>query len=430
MQIASSTKFIISAYLFLAMIAVGLPAVADQPVSDGFKIAKTDWPWWRGPSRNGQASSDQRPPQQWSETENIAWKSPIAGRGYGSPIVFGDRVVLVTSDEKQGSQSVVCLDRKSGKLLWTSVIHESGGMRKNEKSTSASTTPAWDGERLIVNFANSDSLIATAIDLNGKKLWQREISKYVEHQGYGSSPTVYQNLVFINSDNKGGGAIAALDRRSGEIVWKRDRPAKPNYPSPTVLNVAGRDQLIVIGCDQTLSLDPLTGNTLWEVEGATTECVTSTVTDGQRIFTSGGYPKNHISAVRADGSAKVEWENGERVYVPSLLCRDGYLFGVLDAGIAACWKSDSGKELWKGRLGGTFSASPILVGDVIYATNESGETFLYRASNEKFELLQKNTLGEEVLATPVIAGSQIFYRATIMEEGKRQEYLFCIGKSN
>lgn len=402
---------------------------AQGMVNDGFKIASTDWPWWRGPSRNGIADTNQTPPLTWSESENIQWKSPIPGRGYGSPIVFSDKVVLATSDEKSGSQSVVCLDRKSGKKLWITEVHSSGGMRKNSKSTSASITPAWDGERIIVNFANSDTLIASALDTSGKKLWQTEISKYVEHQGYGSSPTVYQSLVFINSDNKGGGAIAALDRKSGSIVWRRDRPTKPNYPTPTVLNVAGRDQLIVVGCDQTVSLDPLTGKTLWEVEGATTECVTSTVTDGLRVFTSGGYPKNHVSAVRADGSAVVEWENSERVYVPSMLLRDGFLYAVLDAGIAKCWRSENGQEMWKGRLGGTFSASPVLVGNRIFATNEAGETFILSANPESFELLGSNKLGDEVLSTPTYVDNRVFYRASLSESGNRQEYLFCIGKT-
>ena len=116
------------------------------------------------------------------------------------------------------------------------------------------------------------------------------------------------------------------------------------------MNVDGRDQLFLTGCNLFSSFDPLTGKTLWEVKGATTECVTSTVTDGQRVFSSGGYPKNHLAAVLADGSGTVVWETKDRVYVPSLLVRDGYLFGVLDAGIATCWKSDTGKEQWKKRL--------------------------------------------------------------------------------
>ena len=134
---------------------------------------------------------------------------------------------------------------------------------------------------------------------------------------------------------------------------------------------ADRDQLVLTGCDLVTSLNPLTGETLWEVEGATTECVTSTVTDGQRIFTSGGYPRNHLSAVRADGSGRIDWETGDRIYVPSMLLRDGTLYAVLDAGVAACWDSATGKQHWKHRLGGTFSASPILVGRRIYATERS-----------------------------------------------------------
>jgi outer membrane protein assembly factor BamB len=284
------------------------------------------------------------------------------------------------------------------------------------------------GERIIVNFANSDTVQATALDINGKQLWQREISKYIEHQGFGSSPTVYQSLVFINSDNKGGGVLAALDRRTGAVVWKRDRPAKPNYPSPTVVRAAGRDQLILIGCDMASSFDPLTGQTLWEMAGATTECVTSTVTDGTRIFTSGGYPKNHMSAVSADGSNKIHWENGQRVYVPSLLCSQGFLFGVLDDGIAACWNSETGKEMWKSRLGGTFSASPVMVGQLIYATNEAGETFVFRADPAKYELVNQNKLGDEVLATPTIVGGRIYYRGATLRDGIRQEFLYCIGE--
>ena len=415
--------------IFIGLLFCQLGLAQHDRVQDGFKVAETDWPWWRGPNRNGESSSKQSPPRAWSIDENVLWKAPIVGRGYGSPIVFKNMVVLQTANEDAGSQMVIALDRDSGSVLWETVVHKSGGMRKNPKSTAASNTAAWDGERILVNFANSDAVFLTCLDVEGKQLWQREICKYVEHQGYGSSPLLYQSLVIVNGDNKNGGALVALDRKSGEEVWRRPRPTKPNYPSPVVLRIAGRDQLVMTGCDLVTSLDPLTGNTLWEVEGATTECVTSTVTDGERVFTSGGYPKNHISAVRADGSNKIDWESKDRVYVPSLLCRDGYLYGILDAGVAACWKSDTGKEVWRSRLGGTFSSSPVLVGDTIYATNEAGETFLFKANAEAFELIGSNKLGDEVLATPVIVGSKIYYRASVVVNDKRQEFLYCIGSS-
>ena len=402
--------------------------IKPAKVNDGFSISSKDWPWWRGPERNGEAATDQKPPIEWSESKKVMWKAPIAGRGHGSVAIVGTRIFLQTADETNGAQMVVCIDRKTGNQLWSTTVHPNGGMRKNNKSTAASSTPACDGERVFVNFPNNGALMTTALDLDGKQLWQTKICDYIEHQGYGSSPALYQALVLVSADNKAGGAIAALDRKSGEIAWRRERPQMPNYPSPIVLNVAGKDQLLMTGCDKVSSFNPLTGETLWEVDGATTECVTSTVTDGSRIFTSGGYPKNHMSAVMADGSGKKAWENDSRVYVPSLVIRDGYLYGVLDAGIAMCWKAETGEEVWKARLGGTFSSSPVLIGDKIYATSEVGETFIYRADPTKFEQVGKSKLGDEVLSTLVICDSRIYYRAAHSVDGKREEFLYCLGE--
>jgi outer membrane protein assembly factor BamB len=195
-----------------------------------------------------------------------------------------------------------------------------------------------------------------------------------------------------------------------------------------ILKVAGKDQLLMTGCNVVAGFEPMTGKVLWETKGSTTECVTSTVTDGQLIFTSGGFPKNHVSAVRADGSGKVVWENSTRVYVPSMLVHDGYLYGVLDAGFAVCWKADSGKELWRGRLRGTFSASLVLVGEHLFATNESGRTFIFQASPKAFALVDENQLGKEVLTTPAFCGGCIFMRVAGNGEGTRQEMLYCLGK--
>jgi outer membrane protein assembly factor BamB len=426
----SRTQFVpMGMFALCALAPIGtLQSDETAKLNDGFQVAETDWPWWRGPSRNGIASANQTPPTQWSSESNIAWKAPIPGRGHGSPTLFGDCIFFQTADESTGAQLVLCLDRSTGKQLWKTVVHPSGGMRKNSKSTAASSAPACDGQRVFVNFPNSGALLTTALDFDGKQLWQTKICDYIEHQGFGSSPALYQSLVLVSADNKAGGAIAGLDRKTGQVIWSRERPRLPNYPSPILLNVAGKDQLIMTGCDLVSSFEPLTGKTNWEVPGATTECVTSTVTDGKRVFTSGGYPKNHMSAILADGSGKLEWENESRVYVPSLLVRDGYLYGVLDAGIAVCWSAETGKEQWKARLGGTFSSSPVLVGDTIFATNESGETFLYRADPKSYVELGKNKLGDEVLSTMVVCGSKIYYRAAVTSGPERQEFLYCLSK--
>ncbi|MFM8572802.1 MAG: PQQ-binding-like beta-propeller repeat protein, partial [Pirellula sp.] len=161
-----------------------LAVVAQEPhrLQDGFQVAPSDWPWWRGPHRNGTASSDQAPPVQWDATNNVVWKTPIPGRGYGSMCLVGDRVYLATSDESTGSQSVVCLDRANGKVLWMRVVHEQGGMRKNEKSTAASCTPACDGQHIYVAFPNDGRLMASALSLEGQVVWQTKITDYIEHQ--------------------------------------------------------------------------------------------------------------------------------------------------------------------------------------------------------------------------------------------------------
>ena len=428
--LASSLPGLCLAPIVLMTAAEPVPVPLAAEVVEPIHVDKTDWPWWRGTDLTGIASADQHPPVKWSDTENVVWSAPVPGRSHGSPIVVGEQVVLTAADAERNVQSVLCFDRTTGKRLWETIVHEGGlDVKNNEKSSMASASAACDGKRYFVNFLNGDSVYMTALDRDGGKLWQTKLSNYINHQGFGSSPLLYKDLVIGVSDNKGGGAIVAMNRATGAIVWKKDRPAKPNYPSPVIFNVGGKDQLFLTGCDLVTSLNPLTGETFWEVEGATTECVTTTVTDGKHIYTSGGYPKNHVSAIVADdGSGKMAWENPTRSYVPSLLSRDGYLFAVMDAGIAMCWKSDTGKEVWKGRLGGTFSSSPVMVGDLIYASNEEGETYIFKASAEKLEIVATNKLGTSVFSTPAICGSRLYNRVAVDKDGKRQEFLFCIGE--
>ncbi len=391
-------------------------------------FAADDWPWWRGPTRDGIAEPRQSPPLEWSAEKNVLWKAAVPGRGHGSPCVAGKFIYLATADEKEQTQSVVCFRRDDGKLEWETVVHKGNFVKGgNAKKSDASCTVCCDGERLFVNFPNDGAIHATALGLDGKKLWQTKVSDYVLHQGFGSSPAVFGPLVLVTADTKAGGAVAGLSRATGEVAWKNARPKLPNYASPIILKAGGRERLFLTGTDLITALDPLTGKKHWEVSGSTEECVTSTVTDGERIFTSGGYPKNHVAAVDA-ATGKEVWKNATRVYVPSMLCHRGHLYAVQDAGVAICWDSASGKERWRGRLAGTFSSSPVLVGDTIFATNEAGLTFLFKASPDRFELAGKNQLGDQVYATPSICGGRIHMRVATSEKGRRQEWLFCIGK--
>lgn len=403
---------------------------AAPPVEEANgKTSSRDWPAWRGPEGTGVAAADQKPPLEWSETKNVVWKAPIPGRGHSSPTVVGDRVYIATAEEDVGRQLVLAFDRASGKPIWTTEVHTGGlDTKGNKKTTQASATVACDGNRLYINFLNRDAIYTTALDLDGKVVWQTRVSDFKTHQGFGSSPTLFREFVYVTTDNPAGGVVAALNRDTGEIVWKQSRPEKPNYASAQVYKLHGKEQVLVQGCDLVSSFHPQTGDKLWEIEGATTECVTNIVTDGERIFVSGGYPRNHVQAIVADGSGKTAWENGSRVYVPSMVVKDGYLYGVQDGGVAMCWKTDTGEEMWKSRIGGTYTASLVLVGDLLFATSEEGKTLIFKANPEKYELVAENQLGDEAFATPAICDSRIYTRVNSKAGGQRQEWLYCLGQ--
>ncbi len=312
--------------------------------------------------------------------------------------------------------------------MWRAKIHEGGFPEKmNKKASNASSSLAYDGERLFINFLNDGAVYTMALSMAGERLWQTKITDYVLHQGYGSSPAIHGPLVIVSADNKFGGAVAGLDRATGIVVWRVDRPKFPNYPSPIILTAAGREQMILTGCSLVSSFDPATGEKLWEIEGATEECVTSTVTDGVHVYSSGGYPRNHVAAVRADGSGEVVWENNTRVYVPSMFVRDGYLYGIMDAGVLVCWKSDTGERQWRHRLGSPFTASPVPVGDLLFAPSETGAFYVVRFSPAGAEIIAENQLGDQIYATPVIVDGQIFARVAHFTEGDaRVEKLYCL----
>ncbi|HVC93861.1 MAG TPA: PQQ-binding-like beta-propeller repeat protein [Pirellulales bacterium] len=418
---------LVAAWQLLGPVAGALAAERDAHL---LAVKATDWPWWRGRTRDGVADAGQKPPLRWSDTENIVWKAAVPGRGHSSPTIVGDRIFLATADKARETRSVLCYDRETGRELWNLDVHTGGfEQRGHAKSSQASATIACDGERVFANFLDNGNMVTTAVGLDGDKLWQTRVCEFATHQGFGSSPAVYESLVIVSADSKAGGVVAALDRRDGTIVWSYDRPKQPNYTSPAILRVNGRDQLLLAGCDRMTSLDPASGEKLWEIEGSTTECVGSVVSDGKLVFASGGYPKKLTLAVLADGSGKMVWQNDVQTYVPSMLVSKGHLYTVTDGGIAMCWEAATGNEAWKSRLGGTFNASLVLVGDQVFATNQEGRTFIFKASPAKFQLIAENQLGDDVYATPVVCGDRIYLRVARRDGEKRQEWLYAIGDS-
>ena len=418
-------------WLLLIALAIG-PAFSVHPAgADEIGVAATDWAWWRGPNRNGIADTNQSPPLKWNDEENVLWKSPVPGRGHSSPTVVGARVFLATADEEQEIQSVLCFDRETGQQLWKTDVHKGGFAPAipagHIRSSKASVTVASDGHRVFIDFFNNNAVYVTALSLEG---WQQKVTDFVMHQGYGSSPAIYGPLVIVSADNKGGGAVAGFDRVTGEVAWTMKRPALPNYTSPIILNVGGRDQLLLTGQETISSYDPLTGTLNWEVEGATGECVTSVVSDGTYVVTSGGYPSKHISIVRGDGTGDVVWRNNVQVYVPSMLVHDGHIYGVTDTGDAFCYAMENSTPLWEQRLGSRFSASPVLVGEHIYATGENGTTFIFKANPSAFELIAENSVtADDVQATPSICDGRIYMHVSQKHGAQIQEMLYCIAQA-
>ena len=391
-------------------------------------ILAADWPAWRGPTGDGHAAAGQKLPVKWSESENLIWKAEVRGRGHGSPIVMGGQVLLATADVETEEQLVLSFDRATGKSRWEAVVHRGNLNTKGHKiSSQASSDVVSDGERLFVNFLNNGAIFTTALDLSGKQLWQRRVCDFQVHQGFGSSPVVYQNIVLVSADHRGGGKMTGLNKLTGEIVWQQDRPPVANYASPGIVNAAGQVQAVLAGCNKVESFDPLTGKKLWSIHGSTEETVVTAVTDGRRVFLGGGYPKNHTMALEADGSGKIAWENVTKTYVPSMIVKSGHVFAVGDAGRAVCWNSATGEERWSEKVDREFYGSPVMADSRIYVTSKGGVTSVFEATPEKFTLLGQNPLGDESFSTPTICDDRIYLRSA-KTSATRQEFLWCVGE--
>ncbi|MBI5760435.1 MAG: PQQ-binding-like beta-propeller repeat protein [Planctomycetales bacterium] len=423
----------------VAMVILTLPATgqtADKPdrgIAEFPKLsADRDWPWWRGPSRNGVAAGTQAAPIKWSNTANVVWRTPVPGRGHSSPIVVGDQVFLATSEKSTQVQSVLAFDRMTGKQLWKTDISTGGFPAKNHpKNTEATPTIACDGERLYATFFHHETIQATALDLSGKQVWQKTVGPFNPRRyeyGYAPSPTLYRDTVIISAEYDGESALTALDRQSGKQVWRTPRESSITFSTPVVAHVAGRDQLLISGSYQVASYNPANGEQLWTTRGTTAATCGTMVWEGNVVIASGGYPDAETLAVRADGSGKVLWRNVHKCYEQSLLTHAGHVYALNDGGFMFCCRISDGREMWRERLEGPVSSSPVFAGGHIYQANERGTWYVYKPNPKKFELVAKNQLGDEAFPSPAIVGGQIFIRTATGSGDNRQESLYCLGK--
>lgn len=422
--------------LFLTLIAVVLPArhvaAEDRGIADFPKLsAQTDWPWWRGPSRNGMASDDPVP-TKLSDSDNVTWKVPVPGRGHSSPIVVGSRIFLTTADEQKKIQSILAFDRGTGKQIWKVDVNQGGFPAKNHRNnTEASPTIACDGERLIATFYNHDQVEAVALDLDGKELWKKGVCPFrprTFEYGYAPSPLLYGDNVIISAEYDGDSFLTALDRSTGERAWRAPRPTMITFSSPVIAHIHKKDQLLISGADQVASYDPKSGKPFWTTPGTSFATCGTMVWDKDIVFASGGYPKSETLAVKADGTGKVLWRNTQKCYEQSMLAYQGHLYGLTDPGVLYCWRGTDGKEMWKKRLDGPVSASPVLAGGNIYWANEKGTMYVFKPTPKQFEMVEQNQVGDDSFPSPAICGGQIFLRVGTMTGSGRQEMLYCFGK--
>ena len=389
------------------------------------QVAAGDWPWWRGPTLDNH-SPDANGVTKWSESENVLWKTPVAGRGHSSPIVVGDRVLLTSADEAAERQFALCFDRASGQILWEKTIHEKNLPHKHADNTYASGTPASDGQHVFVAFANNKAIHVTSLDLEGKLLWQTETGPHAggsSSHGYAASPALWGSYVYISDDSpSGAGWIAAVHRQTGEVAWRKGhKTGAGSYGTIIIPNIGGKPLLLHVGNSFVTAMKPTDGEIVWKTKGLGEVTANTVAIGADKIFASSGYPERKLLALNADGNVVWKKESGNEIpYPPSMLWTKDYLYAVSDQGFVSCFNADTGDQQWKERLPGGYYSSPLLVGNLIYACNRDGLTTIFEANPESFTVVASNKLDAGIAASPVAVAGKLYIRTATD--------LYCIGK--
>ena len=245
--------------------------------------------------------------------------------------------------------------------------------------------------------------------------------------GYAASPLLYKSLVIVAADHQGGGYLAAMDAMTGEVAWRTGRGNSNSYSSPFVATFNDKDQLLISGDNRLASYDPATGAELWSTPCIADATCGTVVVSGNRICASGGFPQSETVCLSPHG--EILWSNDDKLYEPSLIVHDDFLYGVSDDGIANAWSMEDGTRVWRKRLGGNFSSSPVLCNGLIYVANLEGECFVIKADGEATEVIQTNRMGDDMYASPAISENEIFIRLGIGSGTDRHEELVCISES-
>ena len=416
MRVESTTRP--GASLLLAA-SVGIAALLAGAVS------AENWPQWRGPRGDG-TSLDPHAPTAWTSVDNVTWKAPLPGKGHASPIVWSDRIFVVTALKEQQQRLLLCLDRATGRQLWQRVVLEAPPERIHALNSHSSSTPATDGQRVYVSFLDRDRMFIAAYDFAGNQVWQVHPGPFASIHGYCSSPVLWKDTIIVNGDHDGPAYIVALDRATGRTVWKTPRPNRTrSYCTPILRRIDGRNQMILSGNMCVASYDPDSGRQHWIIDGPTEQFVASLVYNGELLFMTCGFPDRFMQAIRPDGQGNVTathvaWQKDrDCAYVPSPIAVGPYFLLVSDNGVATCLEAKTGRSLWRRRLGPHFSASLVTANGRVYFLSDRGIMTIVKPG-PTFEEVARNELGEKTFASPALSEGQIFIRGA--------QHLFCIGK--
>jgi len=412
--------------------------------------AASHWPQFRGPGALGVADHPNLP-DRWSTNENVAWRIDVPGRGWSSPIVWGERV-FVTAVASEGETElpkkglyfggerqqipraehrwlVLCYDLKSGRELWRQEAHR--GTPPNQlhlKNTYASETPVTDGERVYAYFGNVGLF---CYDLEGKKLWSTNWPPVKTRYGWGhaASPALHEGRLFVVNDNEEKSFAVALDAKTGRQLWRVERDEKSNWATPYVWQNEQRTELVTCGTKRIRSCD-LDGKLLWELGGMSTIVIPTPFSQFGLLYAGSGYVGDKtrpVFAIRPGASGDISLKSGETTnafiawshptaapYNPSPLVYRTEFYVLFDFGFLACHDARTGRLVYeKQRIrpeGNTaFTASPWAANGKIFALSEDGDTYVFAAGRE-YKLLHKNSLDEMCMATPAIAGDRLLIR--------------------
>ena len=390
------------------------------------------WHQFRGSSGQG-ISNAATLPLEWNDATNVTWQTAIHDKGWSSPVILKDRVWLTTASEDGHHLFVLAVDAENGAILLDQELFSVEEPQFAHKFNSyASPTPVLEGDRVYVTFGSPGTACLKAS--SGKILWQRRDIECNHFRGAGSSPIIHDDLVIMNYDGSDHQFIIALDKMTGETRWQTTRSIdfmdlgpdgepeaggdwRKAFSTPHVTIFEEKPVLLSVGSKALYAYEPQTGRELWRTESRIGHSASTrpTVANGM-IYYCTGFSKGEIWAVQPGGrgnvtSSHVKWKFRRSVSnKPSLIYHNDHLFVIHDGGVASCIHAKTGKTLWQERIGGNYSASPLLWKDRLYLFSEEGKTSVVRAS-DTFEILTTNTMGSGFMASPAVIDSALILRS-------------------